>query len=326
MVTRISTNIPRRLRMISYFGSFVFYSPNAGINTEKLVCSAMILSFYQNLNRHLKISLKTCQNSSMIRISLFILSVLFSSSLQAQESRSLVVDLSLDVGQVERSLSLQVTVFNHSFVVVSVFPFVAIRPITSEVSTLVQLSSGQRRVTAVVEDILADTVSHRIQIECLNCSDTIPRQFYRPEGNTISMPNSIFLNAEDLPAQIESNLITLAEIGGQISLINGQSLDRDLVFEVSARPVLTGSELQSQTVTLEVGQNSVAYLLQGLTRNTNDIKISARCMACRGVAPVSQIFPQALSTQANLRGIDFNFDADAVFRLNGVLDIILHED
>ena len=86
---------------------------------------------------------------TMIRF-LFIFLALSSQHVFAQHTRSLTVDLSLDVGTVERTLPLQVRVTNHSFVVISVFPFIALRPITSERSVQLELPSGAGQILSLI--------------------------------------------------------------------------------------------------------------------------------------------------------------------------------
>lgn len=262
----------------------------------------------------------------MRRIFIFILLLIFYSPLFAQDTRSLVVNMSLDVGSVERSLSLQVSVRNHDIAIIPPF-FLILRPITSERTVLVQLPAGQTDVSVLVDEILPDPVIYSVQIQCLDCDDTIPTQFYSPQGNTTSMPDSIFIFPEDLPAQINTNLITRAQISGTIELLVGQSADRELIFELSAVDLLTGLELQSRRVSLMPGMSSVDYVLRGLIRQPFDnTELQVRCIRCAGALRFPQVFPQVLSTQVDLQGINFSFDVNPDFRLNGVLDIILHED
>jgi len=245
----------------------------------------------------------------------------------AQESRSLLINVGLDVGVVERDLSIQATVNNHSFVVITVFPFVAIQPISSQSSVLFQLPKGETEAIVFIEDILADPVDYSVEFNCLNCVDTVPRQFYRPDGNSTTLAGATFIDPEDLPLQISSDLITRAQISGQLSLLAEQTIDRELVFEVAVSDFSTGNVLQSQRVRLMAGENSVNYIFRGITRNAFvDLELSARCVTCIGISPISQRFNQVLSTQSDSQDIDFIFDAEAGFLLNGVLDLILSDN
>ena len=263
----------------------------------------------------------------MARLFIFIFLALASPHLLAQETRSLLVNVGLDVGAVERDLSLQATVNNHSFVVISVFPFVAIRPITSQNSVLFQLPKGETEAIVAIEDILLDAVDYTVEFSCLNCADTVPRQFYRPSENSTALAGATFIDPEDLPLQISSNLITRAQISGQLSLLAEQTVDRELVFEVAVSDLTTGNVLQSQRVTLMAGENSANYRFRGIIRNALvDLELSARCISCFGISPISQRFNQVLSTQADSQAVDFIFDAEAAFPLNGVLDLILSDN
>ena len=259
----------------------------------------------------------------MIRF-LFIFLALSSQHVYAQQTRSLTVDLSLDVGIVERTLPLQVRVTNHTLVVISIFPFIALRPITSERSVQLELPSGAGQITALIDGISTDTVSHRVEITCLGCADTVPTQFYRAEGNTTSMPASVFINPQDLPTQVTSRLITLAQISGRLSLLPSQVNEEELEFEIAAVDSVTGSIIGSQLVLLPAGENFVDYQLRGLSRQINNLlEIRARCISCAGIFPLFQSFPQTLSTQSDSQSIDFLFDAEPSFKLNGVLYLIL---
>ena len=263
----------------------------------------------------------------MKQLILFIGLVIYSVQGAAQEDRSLIINLGLDVPSIDRDLDLEITVSNHSFVVVSIFPFVSIRPITSQQRVFTRLTAGQSEVLTTVQQILLDTVSYVVEINCLGCTDTVPRQFYRTEGNTTASVNSTFINPEDLPEQITTRLITRAQISGQLSLLPDQISERNLVFEVSATDVVTGTIVGSQIFNLGAGESSVNYFLRGITRRpTDEIEVVVRCRQCIGVLPNIQTFDQTFSTQEDVFAVDFVFDAQAGFLINGVLDLILDTD
>jgi len=245
-------------------------------------------------------------------------------SVSAQDTRSLSVDINLDVGVVDRPLDLEMTVNNHSFVFI--FPNTILRPITSQQTTLVQLPAGATSITAVINDILPEPVDYTVEINCLNCSDTVPRQYYRPKGNVTGLIDSAYIDPVDLPPQIDVTLITRAQIRGQIRLMPEQIAERDLVFEVSVFNPGSSSALQSEQVILGAGQNDINYVIRGLTRSpTNQLEVRARCLDCGAVVPSEQTFGQLVSTQSDANSIDFVFDTENLFFLHAVLKLILLE-
>ena len=253
-----------------------------------------------------------------------LLLLLMCQGVAAQDTQSLSVDLNLDVGVVNRPLDLEITINNHSFVFI--FPATIIRPITSSQSTLVTLPAGATSVTAFLDDLVLDEVDYTVEINCLGCADTVPQQYFSPEGNATGQIDSVFLDPDEFVDQIDVSLITRAQISGQIRLLPGQLAESDLEFEVSVINALTLSELANTQITLAAGQNNVDYLIRGLTRSaTTQLEVLARCLNCGGIFPRSQTFSQLLSTQTDSTDIDFEFDTENLFILNGIFHEILSE-
>ena len=242
----------------------------------------------------------------------------------AQENRTLSLDIDLDVGVVDRPLDLEITVNNHGFVFL--LPATILRPLISQRSTRVQLPAGATSISAFVDEIMLDPADYVVEINCLGCSDTVPQQYFRPEGNVTGLIPSAFINPEDLPPQIDVSLITRAQFTGQIRLLAGQVAERDLVFEIGVFNASSSFEIQNQRVTLNAGENEVSYLFRGLSRSSStQLEVRASCMACGSVLPRSQTFDELLSTQIDSSDIDFEFDIQTQFFLNGVFEIILVE-
>jgi len=244
-------------------------------------------------------------------------------SVLAQDARSLSVDIILDVGVVDRPLDLEITVNNHSFVFI--FPTTIIRPITSSHSTRVQLPAGETSITAFIDDIVLDQVDYTIEINCLACSDTLPQQYFRPEGNATGLINSAFLDPMDFPSQITTSLITRAQITGQIRLVADQLDEQDLLFEVNVINEGSTSVLKSAQVTVAAGQNEVNYVIRGLNRNASQLEVLARCLDCDSIVPSAQTFSDLVSAQTDATGIDFEFDTQSQFLFNGIYFLLLSE-
>ena len=252
-----------------------------------------------------------------------LLLLFYCQSAAAQGNRTLSLDINLDVGVVDRPLDLEVTVSNHSFVFI--FPNTIIRPLLSQRTTTVRLPAGAQSVTAFIDEILPDPTDYVVEINCISCVDTVPQQYYRPQGNITALGDSAFIDPDDLPSQIDVSLITRAQITGQIRLVADQLAEQDLLFEVNVINEGSTSVLQSAQVTVAAGQNEVNYVIRGLNRNASQLEVLARCLDCDSIVPSVQTFSDLVSAQTDANGIDFEFDTQSQFLFNGIYFLLLSE-
>lgn len=235
---------------------------------------------------------------------LFTLSV--SSIASAQSTRSLSGTLTLDVGPSEIARDIEITVNNHSFVVIPP-AFTILRPITSRESTIVRMQSGTSQVNYSIENIVTDPVDYSIAIRCLGCANNIPTQFYTPSGNAFGLVNSAFIDPEDLPTTLDFTAITRASIKGEIVL--NKTSERDLRFRVT---VLSDQNIDRtfgtpSLVILALGENSISYSITGLPREigSDQYRVKLECTNCLGQSRRAQFFANTLSPNQNHSEIDF---------------------
>lgn len=198
------------------------------------------------------------------------LSVLCSTLALAQTTRSLSGTIELDVAPNQKNRVIEITVNNHSFVVL---PSLAIlRPITSSQARRVTLPAGQSSVDYFVDGIIDDPssndpVDYTIALRCIGCSSDFPLQYYSPTGNKFGLANSTFIDPDDLPAVLGLTAITRATIRGQIDL--GQMADRDLIFTVTVLSAQNSQQVLAtkRSITLPMGSSNTGYTITGLRRS-----------------------------------------------------------
>ena len=261
---------------------------------------------------------------------LLVLSILLIANIQAsfaqEQFRSLSGELNLDVGVAQQDLNLRVTVRNHSFVVISVFPFIALRPIMSEVSDTIFIAKDTSSADYSISQIIEDPVDYTIKIECLACKDIIPTQYYAPSGNSFGLPNSVYIDPADLPAVLNVELISRAQIAGEIELAGNMVSKRDLVFTVSAvnadNPAIVYQSIND--LVLAQGESSVAYQLTGLSRTVSPgYRVQLQCTNCFGRSAQKQTSSDVLTGGQNHQAINFLVTDIPFVPLASILQLLL---
>ena len=259
---------------------------------------------------------------------LLLLSVLLIANIQAsfaqEQFRSLNGELNLDAGVAQQDLNLRVTVRNHSFVVIP--GFTIIRPITSQVSDTVVIAEGASSTSYSISQIIEDPVDYTIQIECLGCKDIIPTQYYAPSGNSFGLPNSVYIDPADLPAVLNVELISRAQIAGEIELAGNMVSKRDLVFTVSAvnadNPAIVYQSIND--LVLAQGESSVAYQLTGLSRTVSPgYRVQLQCTNCFGRSAQKQTSSDVLTGGQNHQAINFLVTDIPLIPLAPILQLLL---
>lgn len=265
-------------------------------------------------------------NTLLLFLGLVLSSAVATTSATGQ-TRTLSGSLKLDTGMAAEDLRLEVTVNNHIIVVLP--PFSITRPITSSESTEVTMLAGRDSIDYLVTNILPDPVDYTVQISCIDCSDSIPDQYYSMDGNTLGLQSDVFIDPEDLPELLDISVISRARISGTIDL--GVVAERDLIFAVSVvSNALPERIYQSgETVTLPNGATSVDYQLTGLNREIGGdlFRVVLQCLNCSGSSGLAQLFPTALSPLQNHAGIDFEVTDDGPLdnTIAPILDLLLND-
>jgi len=255
-------------------------------------------------------------------VAVFIIGVSWSVNAVSQ-TRGLSGVVELDSGIAFGDFRLEITVNNHSFVVIPP-SFTIIRPITSSESVEVTMFEGDRLVEYSVNDILLDPVDYTVQIRCLGCSEFVPLQYYSPDGNRFGFSNSVYIDPEDLPEELALTAISRAVIEGTISL---QKLPtRDLKFALS---VVRDSDPSfvyqvGPVVTLLRGATSVDYEIAGLNRNVsnNQFRVQLRCINCFGPSARAQLSTAALSPLENHSDVNFQLMGEGSFAIGSMIELL----
>ena len=245
----------------------------------------------------------------------------------AQSTRSLNGTLSLDVIPPIQSLVLDVTVRNHSLVVIPP-SFQILRPITSQQTTRINVSSTGRAVAYRIDGIINDPDDYSVQIKCVSCTSLLPTQFYTTDGNRLSLVAAAYIDPADLPELLDLTAITRAFIRG--SLVLDQTAQRDLLFDIS---VLSANNPQSVLrilpgVLLPQGQMTQAYVVSGIYRSigADRYSVAAKCTNCFGKSARRQFFPLTLSPDQNHAGIDFQVSDQGLVPLAPAIYILMQDN
>lgn len=260
--------------------------------------------------------------NTLLFISLLIAALHANTSL-AQSSRSLSGILTLDVNPSNVDRTLLLTVRNHAFVVLPTFAIS--RPIISSRSVTVQLLKDRSSVNYSIDNILTDPVDYSIEIDCLSCTDDFPLQYYAPNGNSLALTNSIYIDPEDLPTVLNITAITRAHISGEVML--DRISDENLTFTLSVlsakNPALV---FQTRSpIVLPVGQRSVLYSVSGLRRaiGSDRFRVQLQCISCVGPSRRPQTFSQLLSPNENHTDIDFIATDEPFISITPILNLLL---
>lgn len=256
----------------------------------------------------------------------FLLAVNMQRSFAQEEFRSLTGQLHLDVGVADRNLDIRVTVRNHSLVVLSVFPFILLRPVTSKVSATVVMVKGTATTSYSISQIIENPVDYTIQIECLNCNTTIPNQYYTSSGNRFGLGDSAYIDPAELPTTLDIEMISHAKIAGSIELDGTVASKRDLFFTVSAvNSANSAIVYQSiEELVLAQGASSLDYQLTGLDRAISPgYRIQLRCTNCFGSSAQLQTSSGVLSGSQNHQAIDFLVTDLPFVPLPSILQLLL---
>lgn len=265
-------------------------------------------------------------NTTMRRIVLIFVGFFLFEPSFGQTTRSLSGNVVIDVGTIDRDLNIELTVSNHSFVVLPTFTI--IRPITSQRSTTVQLPAGQTSAAFIIDEIILDPVDYSIRIDCLSCRDSITLQYVAEPQNLTVLAGDAFLDPDQLPAEIEIELLSRAQFSGSIALFNDQLAADDLQFEVTAiAPQQNDRVLQSSRLVLTQGQNQVGFVLRDIDRNIpGGVQILARCLGCIGVFPGVQRLSQTFDPASDQQNILVQFNGDFQPLIAPAIYLLLEED
>lgn len=257
-----------------------------------------------------------------------ILNLIFSSLSFAQTTRTLSGTIELDVAPNQKNREIEITVNNHSFVVLP--SLTILRPITSSQARLVSLPAGQSSIDYFIDGIIDDPdnndpVDYTIAIRCIGCSNDLPLQYYSPTGNRFGLANSTYIDPDDLPAVLDLTAITRATIRGDIKL--DQTAQRDLTFTVTILSALNPQQVfaTKRSITLPAGSMTTSYSVTGLRRSigADQYRAQLKCDNCFGASRRAQIFERDLSPNANHSDINFSVTDQEPINLAPVLKLLL---
>jgi len=246
-----------------------------------------------------------------------------SNEVSAQSTRSLSGTLSIDIGTNEIDRNIEITVNNHSFVVLPSLAF--IRPITSSETAIVALPAGSSQLSYTINNIISDPVDYSVRIRCLGCSVDIPTQYYTTNGNAFGLVDSAYIDPNNLPTTLNLTAISRARITGTITL--DQIADRDLRFRVS----VLGSDNTERIfgvlnpIIMRSGTSSVSYSIGGLRRNSgsDQYRVQLECLNCVGSSRSAQFFARVLSPTQNHNRIDFAATNVSIPILAPIIELVL---
>lgn len=260
---------------------------------------------------------KLSQLLCLILISLYAMSVT-----QAQVTRDLVGQISLDIAPAVKDLIVDISVRNHSFIVIPP-TFTILRPIQSIVSTRVLIAEGDSSALYSLSGIVQNPVDYTIQIKCSGCEDIIPTQYYSPQGNRFGLADSTYIDPEDLPAQLALLAITRATIAGKINLLSTASKDLDFTVEVAADEFPDFIYATNSSLKMSKGDQTLNYQISGLARSSNLLQVSLRCRNCLGTARRKRLFKTPLSSQSNHSNIDFTLADEGLAIISPLINLLL---
>lgn len=241
---------------------------------------------------------------------------------QAQTTRSLVGQISLDVAPAIKDLAIDITVRNHSFAVLPP-PFGIIRPIQSTATARVTIAKGESNTPYALTGIVENPVDYTIQIKCPGCEDIIPTQYYSPDGNRFGLSNSVYIDPDDLPTQLALVALTRATISGEINLLNPASKDLNFTLEVAADgypDFIYGSD---SSLKINKGDQTLSYQISALERSSDSFLVSLQCGSCFGSARRKRLFETPLSSQSNHTNIDFILIDEGIAIISPVINLLL---
>ena len=241
---------------------------------------------------------------------------------QAQTTRSLAGQISLDVAPAIRDLAIDITVRNHSFVVLPP-PFGIVRPIQSTVTTRVVIVLGESNTEYSLTGIVENPVDYAIQIKCPGCEDIIPTQYYSPDGNRFGLSNSVYIDPDDLPAELALVALTHATISGKINLLNPASKDLDFTLEATDEGYPDFIYASDSSLKISKGDQTLNYQMSGLERSSGSFLLTLQCRNCLGSAHRKRLFETPLSSQLNHTNIDFTLIGEGVVIIAPMINFLL---
>ena len=251
---------------------------------------------------------------------LFLASLLWSGVNFAQQTRSLNVELQLDQPS-DQALMVEVSVRNHSFLVVPP-SFSILRPIISSVSKMVEIPAGAQNASLDFDDILTEAIDYSVRFRCVNCSSSIPLQYYTESGTTRGLGNSAYIDPDDLGDLLPVSLETLGFISGAVALGDGLDATRDIRLSLRLSDVSSVQLLATEGVLIREGANTVEYRIEGLTRRRADsYQLELQCSLCS--PRVSRAVP-TLPASENHQNIDFTVEQSDPTVI-GVFELLLDE-
>ena len=247
-------------------------------------------------------------NVLVFQFALVLVGLLASQAVFSQiDTRSLNGVISLDVSEVDTDLQLNVAIRNHSFVVLSVFPFIAIRPVISQRSETIKIDKGAASASYRIDGIENDPVDYSIQISCLACGSYVPTQFYTSTGNRFSLSGGAYIDPDDLGSTLDLNIITRGRIEGEIVLKGDKVSNRDIKLTLSVVSSVDNSIILKtiEGLTLATGKSRLAYSVSGLDRSlARGYQIKVDCENCFGKSARSIFSEIVLNSSVDHKAVD----------------------
>lgn len=269
-------------------------------------------------------------NSRLIIFTSFFL-LLFTSVCYGQNTAdtiSLEGNVNLDFGVASSDFEVEISVSNHSFVVISVFPVTIIRPLLSRVTESVTIAQGQSSVDYMLNGISTNAVDYVIDFRCDNCDGVFSPQYYTTNENSFSMSNAVYIDPSEFPNNLDFTLISGSSITGVISLAEGGLAKRDLNFLISALdPIDPNNIFRRISITIPKGSNSAAYAIDQLVRDSEltGFDVQLDCLNCLTTSILTINYPDTLDPLIDSTNINFEVDFNDISFLPATLYPLLND-
>lgn len=264
---------------------------------------------------------------TIVKIFLGVILLIYISTSFAQDSNdtlNITGNVSLDFSVAQRDYIVEVTVSNHSFIVIPP-GFTIIRPLLSRVRKSVTIPQGQSSIDYEIEGISVDAANYVIDFRCENCNGVFTPQYYTKKGNSFFRNNDIFLDPEDLPTNLNFILTSGVSITGLVSLPDGNNASKDLMFLLSvidsSNPI---NVLRRMNIIIPKGNNSSTYSIDGIVRETGLVgfDLALECINCTTGSTLLINHSTTLDSSTDHTDIDFVVDFQDTTYLPAVLHLL----
>ncbi len=233
------------------------------------------------------------------------------------QSLNLTGSVQLDFGVASNDYDVEVTVSNHSFVVISVAPLVIIRPIISQVTETVTIEQGQSSTNFAISGISTDAVDYVIGFRCDDCDGVFSPQYYSPDGNKLSLVNQVYIDPADFPGNLNFTLTSGISISGIVGLEEGKLAKKNLSLLLSIYDSDDPTNLFRRIgLTIPQGSNSTSYSIDKLVRETelSGFYLQLECLNCLTSSVLAIDYPIFLDPAIDHTDINFELAfTDSVF-------------